>query len=159
QDNGDSYFMELYEWDGPRQVLHFDHEMRAFTGVFAESLDSLVYLAALQRGRDTQRISQEAFEIGLRKLRGKVAPTWHFSIDHDDPDFVEPDPKRRDTEFFFYRSRWICALLEHDGVSDLDDIPRLFNADFNQVVPQEQLAARFEACEKFIPTALYSMWR
>ncbi|HEX5062473.1 MAG TPA: suppressor of fused domain protein [Kofleriaceae bacterium] len=159
QGNGDTYHMELYEWDGPRQVLHFDHETHAFTGVFADSLDSLVYLAALKRANDARGISTEAFEIGLRKLRGKVAPTWHFAIDDDDPEFVALEPKRRDTEFFFYRSRWITALLKNDGVTDIDDIPRLFNADFNQVVPQDQLPARYEACEKFIPTALYSMWR
>jgi suppressor of fused-like protein len=159
QSNGDTYHMELYEWDGPRQVLHYDHETHAFTGVLAESLDSLVYLAALERARATSRLSQEAFEIGLRKLRGRVAPTWQFHIDADDPDFVALDPKRRDTELFFYRSRWICALLKNDGVTEIADIPRLFNADFNDVVPLDQLPARYEACEKFIPTALYSMWR
>ncbi len=159
QGNGDTYYMELYEWDGPRQVLHYDHETHAFTGVFADSLDSLVYLAAVKRAHDRRRISDETFEVGLRKLRGKVAPTWHFAVDKDDPDFVALDAKRRDTEFFFYRSRWIFALLKNDGVTDIEDIPRLFNADFNQVVPQDQLSARYEACEKLIPTALYSMWR
>src|SRR5678816_3490157 len=43
QGNGDSYHLEIYEWDGPRQVLHYDHETRAFSGVFADTLDSLVY--------------------------------------------------------------------------------------------------------------------
>jgi len=159
QGNGDTYHVELHEWDGPRQVLHHDHETHAFTGVIADSVDSLVYLAALARAKETASISDEAFGIGLRKLYGKVAPTWHFAIEDVDPDFKPLDPRRRDTEFFFYRSRWIVALLKNDGVTDIDDIPRLFNADFNQVLPQDQLAARFEACERFIPTALYSMWR
>ncbi len=159
QGNGDTYHVELYEWDGPRQMLHHDHETHAFTGVFADSVDSLVYLAALMKANDERKLSRDAFAIGLRKLRGKVAPTWHFSIDEHDPEFVPLDAKRRDTEFFFYRSRWICALLKHDGVTDVADIPRLFMADFNQVVPQDQLPARYEACEKIIPTALYSMWR
>ncbi len=159
QESGDRYFMELYEWDGPRQVLHFDHETRAFTGVIADSLDSLVYLAALARARETRRISDEAFAIGLGKLHGKVAPTWHFAIEDADPAFVALDAKRRDTEFFFYRARWICALLQDRGDGDLAEIPALFNADFNQVVPVDQLPARYEACERVIPTALYSMWR
>lgn len=159
QGNGDTYHMELYEWDGPRQVLHYDHETRAFTGVVADSLDSLVYLTALERARALRRISQEAFEIGVRKLRGRVAPTWQLSVDHDDRELVALDPKRRDTELFFYRSRWICAFLVNDGVMDMANIPRLFNADFNQVAPHDQLPARYEACERFIPTALYSMWR
>ncbi|MBA3456747.1 MAG: hypothetical protein H0T42_26900, partial [Deltaproteobacteria bacterium] len=80
QGNGDSYHMEIYEWDGPRQVLHFDHETHSFSGVFADSLDSLVYLAAIVKAADDKRISKEAFEVGIRRLRGKVKPTWHFSI-------------------------------------------------------------------------------
>ncbi|HSD87502.1 MAG TPA: hypothetical protein VLB44_08300, partial [Kofleriaceae bacterium] len=156
---GDTYHMELYEWDGPRQVLHYDHETHVFTGVVADSLDSLVYLAALARAKETRQISEQAFDIGLRKLRGKVAPTWHFGIQDHDPEFVPLDAKRRDTEFFFYRSRWIVALLENHELTDVTDIPALFMPDFNQILPEDQLAARFEACEKVIPTALYSMWR
>lgn len=159
QSRGDTYHMELYEWDGPRQVLHYDHETQAFTGVVADSLDSLVYFAALERARARRRISQEAFEIGLRKLRGRIAPTWDSSIEDDDPEFVALDPKRRDSELFFYRSRWICAWLVGDGGTESADISRLFDADFNQVVPEDQLPARYEACERVIPTALYSMWR
>ena len=156
QSNGDSYHVELYEWDGPRQVLHFDHVTRAFTGVIADSVDSLVFLAALIKAHQQHTITDEAFAIALRKLHGKVAPSWHFAIDDHDSAFVRLDPKRRDTEFFFYRSRWICALLHGD---DLADVARMFMADFNQVVPDDQLPARYEACEKFMPTALYSMWR
>ncbi|MEO7733288.1 MAG: hypothetical protein ABIY55_20160, partial [Kofleriaceae bacterium] len=47
QGNGDSYHLEVHSWEGRRQVLHFDHETAAFSGVVAGSLDSLVYLAAL----------------------------------------------------------------------------------------------------------------
>ncbi len=158
-DSGDSYHLELYEWDGPRQVLHFDHDDQAFTGVIADSLDSLVYLSALERAAALHAISEETHDIGLRKLRGKVAPTWQFGIGDRDPTFVMLDAKRRDTEFLFYRSRWIVALLRGQDSDDIADITRLFNADFNQVIPDDQLAARFEACEKFNPTALYSMWR
>jgi tetratricopeptide (TPR) repeat protein len=142
RENGDSYHLELYEWDGSRQVLHFDHEAHAFTGVVADSLDSLAYQAALEHAHDHHELSDQAYEAGLRHLQGRVAPTL--------------DAKRRDTEFFFYRSRWITAVLDN---TELADIPTLFMADFNQIVPAEQLPARFEACEKIIPTALYSMWR
>jgi tetratricopeptide (TPR) repeat protein len=143
QSNGDTYHMEIYEWDGPRQVLHFDHKTHTFTGVIADSLDSLVYQAALSRAAKRRQISDEVHALGERKLQGKVAPTI--------------DAKRRDAEFFFSRSRWICALL--DGNVDIAEIPSLFMPDFNQIVPADQLEARFEACETIIPTALYSMWR
>ena len=159
QGNGDTYHMEIYEWDGPRQVLHFDHETATFSGVFADALDSLVYLAAIMKAKAAGAVSADAHELGIRALRGKVCPTWHFPIDAIDPGFVRLEPKRRDTEFFFYRSRWICALLKNDGVTELDDLPELFMADLNQVIPPDQLSARYEACERFIPTALYAMWR
>jgi photosystem II stability/assembly factor-like uncharacterized protein len=155
QGNGDTFHMELYEWDGTRQVLHYDHERHAFTGVVADRLDSLAFLGALGRARDTGAISSDVIAASLRALHAKVAPTWHFSLHDLDPDFVRFDAKRRDSEFFFYRSRWICALLENRG----EGIQRLFDADFNQVVPAEQLPARFESCETLIPTALYAMWR
>lgn len=151
--NGDSYHVELYEWDGPRQVLHYDYEARAFSGVIADSLDSLVYLAALMHAHDAREVSDAAFEVGLRALHDRVAPTWQFALDDD---FPALDARRRDSEFFFYRSRWITALLQN---LEMADIPTLFMADFNQVVPPEQLPARLEACEKVVPTALYSMWR
>jgi photosystem II stability/assembly factor-like uncharacterized protein len=137
-DNGDSFHVELYEWDGPRQVVRYAGD--AFS-VVADSLDSLVYLAALRGAHRDDKISDDALQIGLRKLAGRTAPTL--------------DPKRRDTEFLFFRSRWISALLQNR----LGDVAQLFNADFNQIVPADQLPARYDACERFIPTALYSMWR
>jgi suppressor of fused len=142
-DEGNSFHVELYEWDGPRQVVVYSSSAGAdgaFT-VFADSLDSLVYLSALRGAHRDDKISDDAMTIGLRKLHGKTAPTL--------------DPKRRDTEFLFFRSRWICALLQNR----LAEVAALFNADFNQIVPADQLAARYDACERFIPTALYSMWR
>ncbi|HET9989370.1 MAG TPA: hypothetical protein VFQ65_12655, partial [Kofleriaceae bacterium] len=137
-DNGDSFHVELYDWDGPRQVVRYAGD--AFS-VVADSLDSLVYLAALRGAHRDDKISDDALEIGLRKLEGRTAPTL--------------DPKRRDTEFLFFRSRWISALLQNR----LGEVAHLFNADFNQIVPADQLPARYDACERYIPTALYSMWR
>ncbi|CAN5916980.1 hypothetical protein BH11MYX2_BH11MYX2_34760 [soil metagenome] len=160
QRNGDTYLMEIYEWEGGhgrRQVLHFDHESASVSTVIADSLESLVYLAALHTAGEEKRISRQAYDAGLRALHGKVAPTWHFGITEDAFDAYEPT--RRDTEFFVYRSQWICTLLKAGGVTEIDDVAHVFSPDFNQTVPAEQLEARFEACEKFIPTALYAMWR
>lgn len=156
--DGDSLHMEIYEWDGPRQILHFDHDSHAFSGVLADSLDSATYLAALVKAAAAGTISDDVYRRGIQQLRGKVAPTRHFAVDLD-PELTGYDPKRRDTELFFYRSRWICALLQNDGITQIADVRELFMADFNQAIPPEQLPARFEACERFIPTALYSMWR
>jgi suppressor of fused len=159
QDSGDTYHLEIHPWDGHRQVLHFDCENAAFSGVCADSLDSLVYLAALVKVGEDGAVSGDVYAEGLRRLHGKVAPTWQFAIDDKADEFVVLEPRRRDTEFFFYRSRWICALLRNDGVTALDDIRSLFDPALNQVIAADQLASRFEACNRFIPTALYAMWR
>lgn len=138
-DAGNSFHVELYEWDGPRQVVRYADG--AFS-VYADSLDSLVYAAALKGAHRDDKISDDALEIGLRKLTGKLASAGL-------------EPKRRDTEFLFYRSRWITALLQNR----LEDVAAAFDADFNQIIPADQLAARYDACEKLTPTALYAMWR
>lgn len=154
--SGDRYHMELDELDGPRQVLRFARAERAFSGVVADSLESLAYLTAITTAGAAEAISRDAYRVGLRKLRGKVAPPSELGMAARDPDFVPLDPKRRDTEFLFFRSRWIRALLAHDGTAD---IAELFAPHLNQVVPAELLPARFEACEKRISTALYATWR
>jgi photosystem II stability/assembly factor-like uncharacterized protein len=159
QGNGDSYHLEVHAWEGRRQVLHFDHETAVFSGVIADSLDSLVYLAALVNVGDDHAISRAAYAAGLHALRGKVAPTWHFAIDEKDDAFVAHVSERHETEFFFHRARWLCALLKHDGVTELEDIATLFDPELNPVIAADQLAARFEACAQVIPTALYAMWR
>ena len=157
--NGDTYHLELYEWEAPRQVLHFDHETRSISKYVADSLDSLVYLTALVRAGDAGRIAPETYQAGLHELHEKVSPTWHLAIEDRDARFVHFEPRRRDSEFFFYRSRWLLALLSPDPTAGLRALPGLFMPDFNKVIAPEQLPARLEACERFIPTALYSLWR
>ncbi|MDB4958399.1 MAG: hypothetical protein JWO36_5968 [Myxococcales bacterium] len=159
QRNGDTYHLEIYGWDGPRQIVHWDHQTQSFTGVVADCLDSLVYLAAVSRAEQARLVSKPVAEAGLRRLFGKVAPTWHFQIEERVPDLVRLDAKRRETEFFHYRSRWITALLKNDGLTEVGDLASLFIADLNQALPSEQVEARLEMCGKYIPTALYSMWR
>ena len=153
--SGDSYQMELAELDGARRVLHLADGV--FSGVVADSLDSLVYLTAIVKAGTAHEISRDAYRIGLRKLRGKVAPPPELAMQERDPDFVVLEPKRRDTEFLDFRSRWIRALLAHEGT--MAEVTELFAPHLNQVVPPELLGARYDACEKLIPTALYATWR
>jgi hypothetical protein len=152
-----AYHMEVYEWDGPRQVLHYDLTTRAFT-VCADTLDSHMAFVALVRARQRGEVSVAAAEVALRTLNGKVAPAGSLACDELAHELIRLDPRRRDTEFLCSRSRWICALLANDA-ADLAQLRQLFDAELNQVVPAAQLPARLEACEQLIPTALYAMWR
>ena len=82
--------------------------------MIADSLDSLAYLCAIVKAGDEKKIKKPTFTDGIQKLRGKVAPTWHFSIDEKDPEFVAFEPKRRDTEFWRYvGSMSIPDSLQH----------------------------------------------
>ena len=131
---GGSHYLELYGWDAPRQVLRFDRGTRRFA-VVADSLDSFAYAAAV----DGARLDGDRAELAARALAGRVAPL---------------EPERRDTEFLLCRSRWLRALL--CGAADVGD---MFDPDLNQIVPADQLRARLAACERYVPTALYSLWR
>jgi suppressor of fused len=153
QRGGDTVHLELYEWDGARQVLRFDRRAGAFAGVCADSLDSLVYLATLVQAGEAGEIEKATYKAGLRALAGKVDPDA-FGLARK-RELAGIEPKRRDSEFYFLRSRWIGAVLRGDLVA----CAALFCAELNQLIPPDQLPARFEACERVIPTALYAMWR
>ena len=131
---GRSHYLELYGWDAPRQVLRFDRDTQRFA-VVADSLDSFAYAAAVAGAR----LDGDRAELAARALAGRVVPL---------------DPERRDTEFLLCRSRWLRALFR--GVATVGD---MFDPDLNQVVPADQLRARLAACERYVPTALYSLWR
>jgi hypothetical protein len=131
---GGGHCLELYGWDAPRQVLRFDANAQTLA-VVADSLDSFAYAAVVAR----KRLDGDRGELAARALAGRISPD---------------DPERRDTEFLLCRARWLRALLRGERrVADL------FDADLNQIVPADQLRARLAACERYVPTALYSLWR
>jgi hypothetical protein len=131
---GGGHCLELYGWDAPRQVLRFDTSAQTLA-VVADSLDSFAYAAVVAR----KRLDGDRAELATRALAGRISPD---------------DPERRDTEFLLCRARWLRALLRGER-----DVAQLFDADLNQIVPADQLRARLAACERYVPTALYSLWR
>jgi tetratricopeptide (TPR) repeat protein len=131
---GGGHCLELYGWDAPRQVLRFDTGAQTLA-VVADSLDSFAYAAVVAR----KRLDGDRAELAARALAGRISPD---------------DPERRDTEFLLCRARWLRALLRGER-----RLAELFDADLNQIVPADQLRARLAACERYVPTALYSLWR
>ena len=93
QGNGDTYHIEIYEWDGPAAGA----PLRSRDARVHRRVRGFARQPRLPRGDREGRRSERARSptrrstIGLRKLRGKVAPTWHFSIDDNDADFVALD--------------------------------------------------------------------
>lgn len=161
--NGDTYHLEVnQESPGrPRAVLFWDHEEHNFSHLFADSLESLVYLSALCRAADHERISSSVAEQGYRALSGKVKPSWHFSMKDRAAEHEEYEPAREAdiVRYLVARARWIIALFRQDGVVQMSDVAGLFYANLNPELTPEVVAARLVVARDKVPTALYSMWR
>jgi hypothetical protein len=165
--NGDTYHLEVYDSRGdgqprpPRTVLFWDHDEHCFTYTFTDSLSCLAYLCALCNAADDQLVSERAAKAGYAKLRGRVAPSWHFSMDKRDPNFQEyKHPEKEEwVRYFYARAFWIIGLFRQDGIVEVKDLKEHFLPSLNTVVPAEHFPRRLEAVRKFAHTALYAMWR
>lgn len=160
--NGDSYHLEL---DPPEEQTHvvyfYDHEEHCFDWAFSVDLESLAFLAALCRAVDDELVSKTVSNSGFRALRGKVAPSWHFSIEERDEDFEgwEQEEGKAMPLFLFWRAYWLYGLFRQDGISGIEDLRSSFAENLNTVLPPEQLPGRLEIASRSVPTALYSTWR
>jgi photosystem II stability/assembly factor-like uncharacterized protein len=159
--NGDTYHYTVYGDDAPRTVQRWDHETHRFEDAFADSLGSLAYLSALCAAADDEAISAEIAAAGYAALRGRVAPSWHFSMDERDPDFesYEHPPEHQFTPFLYWRAVWIIRFFRQDSIIGVEDLPDSFVASLNPVLPEEHFGSRLDAARRLVPTALYALWR
>ncbi len=161
--NGDTYHLEVNQEtpERPRAVVFWDHEEHRFSHLFADSLESLVYLSALCHAADEELISAPVAERGYRAVSGKVAPSWHFSMkeraaEHEP---YEPAGEADLVRYLVARARWMIALFRQDGVVQMSDVAELFYANLNPALTPEVVQARLAIARDKVPTALYSMWR
>lgn len=161
--NGDTFHLEVAKEheDRGRSVVFWNHETHGFEYTFAGSLEPVVYLAALSRAADEELVSEQVAARGYQLLRGKVAPSWHFSMDERDADFVAyAHPGEAELpRWLAARAAWLVGLFRSDGVTELKDLAELFLPNLNTVIPPEQLPRRLETAARRVPTALYAMWR
>lgn len=161
--NGDTYHLSIPDKeDGEERFVWFwDHEQHCFDDEFSDSLDSLAYLCTLARCDEDELASPDASKAGYEALRGRVKPSWHFSMDERDEDFEAFDtvPEKRRPLFYFWRARWMITLFRHDHGGNPESVRDNFVADFNTVVTEEITQARLEIAKKAVPTALYATWR
>lgn len=158
--NGDSYHLELSPPEGQEEpmVFFYDHETHSFEWAFSVDLESLAYVAALCRAVDDERVSESVATAGYEALRGRVAPSWHFSMDERDEDFegFEKAPNECAPLFLFWRSLWMTHVFRHNGHVDIRD---MFTENLNVVLPAEHVPARMEIASRSTSTALYATWR
>ncbi|MEM6293167.1 MAG: hypothetical protein AAGA54_17965 [Myxococcota bacterium] len=159
--NGDTYHLGvpgLTEGD-EAQVVFYDHEQHCYTTEFADSLDSLAYLAALSRAQSQDELSPEAASEGYEKLRGRVDPSWHFSIDEHDEDFEPYETEDHMHRFCFWRARWLITMFRHDHGGDPADVAESFMANLNVAIDDESAKKRADVAKNLVPTAIYAVWR
>jgi len=159
--DGDTWHFPVDHTFQSRVVEHWGHDEAAFSSPVADSLDALVYLCALMHADDEDALSPEVRDAAFAALRGRVAPSWHFSIEDRDPDFepYEHPGNQQYTRFFDARAAWIVYLLRQDGVVELSDLPEHFHVSLNPALTPEQVEGRLEGAAKWVATALYTMWR
>lgn len=161
--NGDTFHLEVAKEheDRGRSVVFWNHETHGFEYTFAGALEPVIYLAALSRAADEELVSEQVAAKGYQLLRGKVAPSWHFSMDERDADFVAyAHPGEAEVpRWLAARAAWLVGLFRSDGVTELKDLAELFLPNLNTVIPPEQLPRRLETAARRVPTALYAMWR
>ncbi|MED5369552.1 MAG: hypothetical protein VX899_00935 [Myxococcota bacterium] len=159
--DGDSFHLDTYPGDPQPQVLRWDHNRGFFAGVFSPDLQHSVFLNALCKAAGEEQLSEEVQAAAFEALHGKVAPSWHFSIDDYDEDFepFKAEPGQSAALYFGYRARWIFTLLSHPSNWSIEEAGDVFYENLNEVVPDDALQGRLDMITKATPTALYSIWR
>ncbi len=161
--DGDTFHLEVAQEREarPRSVLFWSHDEREYSSTFARSLEDTVYLAALCYAADHELISAAVATAGYRKLRGRVAPSWHFAMDERDAGF-EAYEHPGDAEVarrMAARAQWIIGFLRSDGATKLDDLKPCFSPEMNPAMTAEMVSQQLGAAQTRVTTALYAMWR
>ncbi len=159
--NGDTYHYDVYGDQFERTVQHWDHDDQQFAATMSKGLDPLVYLCALCRAVDGELVSDDAATAGYRSLRGKVAPSWHFSIEDHDEDFApyEHPSDQKMAYILYWRAAWMRQLFRSDGIVGVSEVGEYFVEQLNGVIGSDLFAGRLEASKKYVSTSLYAMWR
>ena len=161
--DGDSWHIDLVAADvAPpiHTVTRYAHDDHAFEQEPVGNLNDAVFLAALVHAFREDWLTDEEAAAALLPLHGRVAPSWHFSIDDIDPDFVASDaPAAATAAYLAARSAWIFKVLGADLVSGLADVPSLFASQLNEPITPELFVGRLKAMKTRVSTALYTMWR
>jgi|GEM_PF-2129647 len=159
--NGDTYHLGVPGLsDAPKsKVVFFDHEEHCFSDEFADSLDALAYLCALTQADDDDALPSEVSAAGYVALRGRVSPSWHFSMSDRDADFEDYETDDKIHRFCFWRARWLITLFRHDHGGDPADVGHSFMANLNPVVDEDMATQRAEVAKTLAPTAIYAAWR
>lgn len=160
--DGDSWHFDVYQHaDEPRAITRYAHDEHAFVHQpVAFSLHDAVFLAALVKAFREEWLTAEQARAGLATLSGKVAPSWHFSLEDLTEDFTPLKTKAASTAArLSVRAAWISKVLGGDHVTGLEELPSYFHVSLNEALSGDALARRMKAAATIAPTAVYSMWR
>ncbi|MEQ1569982.1 MAG: hypothetical protein ABMA64_30390 [Myxococcota bacterium] len=159
--NGDSYHVSVFEPlhhpTGRGQVYRYDHEEGGFEAPFAIDLSRFTFFAALGDAIETtESVSPAGARRAMAQLEGQVRPSWHWRgtlARAGAEDLATYDSEAADSQYFWWMSRWIIALLR----GDVDEAREAFDPNF---FPAEgDWAPRMARIPREVPLGLYWMWR
>lgn len=171
--NGDSHLANVYCQDdlasdrapgpgGPRVMHIFDHEEHSLAFETGKSVARFAYFSAVCRAIRDEKLSERAAKLALERVRGSIAPSWHFKstiteagVD-DFEGFTEDLPYAR---LWYARGLWLVYLLRADGVVGVEDIKGMFFPDHNPPLEGEVHERWSKSARRLVPTALYCMLR
>jgi hypothetical protein len=166
---GDTWHFGLFDHlhsdaRGQGQVYLFNREEHSLCDPISPDLSTFAYLNCVCDARARGVLSPRAFARAYKRLKRKVAATWHFD---DLAASAVPDAGAAFRyksgailpRFMFFRSLWIGYLLRSSSAITLQDMPRVFVESANEPITEQSWKGWLERIPTAVPTALYVLFR
>lgn len=141
-------------------VYYWSHDTYVIDEIIAPDLDSFAYRIAVASACAAERLSKTAAETAWSKLKGK-ASIGYFAAqglddDHELTDNLDPVNDLRGS---FWRSDWICYLLDADSDREMDYVKDAFYPNWNPAYDDAQVEERLKTGMNLPSVAMYLLWR
>lgn len=142
-------------------VYLWDHDTLCIDEIISPDLDSFAYRCAVAGAIYCERISKEVSEKAWQKLKGKACVGYHCSagLEEGNHEFTDNLDPVNDLRGSFWRSDWICQLLDSDRDRNMEYVKDSFYKNWNPAYDDEKVDERIEAGKKLPSVAMYLLWR
>lgn len=141
-------------------VYYWSHDTYVIDEVIAPDLDSFAYRIAVASACSAERISKEVAEQAWQKLESKANVGYFAAAGlRDDHNLTTDLDPKNDLRGPFWRSDWICYLLDPDSERDMDYVKDAFYQNWNPAYDDIQVDERLEVGAKMPSVAMYLLWR
>ena len=141
-------------------VYYWSHDTWVIDEIIALDLDSFAYRIAVASACQVERLSKSKAKEAWQKLEGKASIGYFASAgladDHDLTDNLDPVNDLRGP---FWRSDWICYLLDSDDERDMEYVKDAFYENWNPPYDDAQVEERLKTGMNLPSVAMYLLWR